>query len=153
MLKHIEKHWPTVSILLLFALLACLLFWPGISRPLGLTALLLSFVAGLTFATQKHVRAWRRGQLDRAGLLRNLAVELSGILLTFAVVWLIVGRVARSAGLLAGNAIESYWPGMGAGLGLLAGLLTGLLLGIGFGLLVQSTWGRLVKRPRVVNSQ
>jgi len=33
-------------------------------------------------------------------------------------------------------------------LGLLAGLLTGLLLGIGIGLLVQSTWGRLVKRPR-----
>jgi hypothetical protein len=144
----LEKHWPTISILLILALLVCLLFWPGVARPLGLTVLLLSLVAGLTFATQKHVRAWRQGRLERAGLVRNLSVELSGILLIFAAVWLIVGRVARSAGLLAANAAELRWPGAGAGLGLLAGLLTGLLLGIGIGLLVQSTWGRLVKRPR-----
>jgi hypothetical protein len=149
MLKILEKHWPTISILLIIALLACLLFWPGVSRPLGLAVLVLSVGMAILFTALKHVRAWRQGQLERAGLIRNLAVEISGILLTFAVVWLIAGRVVQSIGLLAANAAELRWPGAGAGLGLLAGLLAGLLLGIGIGLLVQSTWGRLVKRPRV----
>jgi hypothetical protein len=149
-LKLLEKYWPLISILLLLALLACLLFWPGIARPLGLTVLLVSLTVGMLLVSQKHLRAYRQGQLDRPALVRNLAVEISGVLLTFAAVLFLAGRVAQTAGLAAGSAAEVRWLGSGTVAGLLAGVLVGLVLGLAVGWLVQVTWGRLVKRPRVV---
>jgi uncharacterized membrane protein YoaK (UPF0700 family) len=79
MFKTLEKYWSIISILLLLILIACLLFWPGVSHPLALGMLLVSIVMGITFSVQKHVRAHRKGQLDRPALVRNLVVEISGM--------------------------------------------------------------------------
>jgi hypothetical protein len=150
MLKTLEKHWPSISILLILVLLTCLLLWPGVSRPLGLGVLLVSIGMGIIFVAQKHIHAYQKGQLDRPSLARNLAIEISGIVLTFTAVLFVAGRAAQAVGLLAGSAVESRWPGLGALAGLLSGMLVGLAVGMGIGLLVQSTWGRLVRRPRAM---
>jgi CheY-like chemotaxis protein len=76
--KSVWTGLPVVLTDLSWASLVCLLFWPGLARPLGLTVLLLSFVVGLTFATLKHVRAWHKGQLDRAGLAWFLSLSKGG---------------------------------------------------------------------------
>jgi hypothetical protein len=145
-----EKRWPLISLLLLLALLACLLFWPGVARPLGLTVLLVSLTASILLVTQKHVRAYRKGQLEWATLVRNLAVEISGVLLTFVAIWFVAGRVVQSVGLAVGTLADVRWPGSGTVAGLLAGVLVGLMIGLAVGGLVQTTWGRLVKHPRAL---
>jgi hypothetical protein len=150
MLKTLEKYWPIISTLLILVLLTCLLLWPGISRPLGLGVLLVSIGMGIIFVAQRHVCAYQKGQLDRPSLARNLVVEIIGIVLTFTAVLFVAGRAAQAVGLLAGSAVESHWPGLGALAGLLSGMAMGLAVGMGIGLLVQSTWGRLVKHPRAV---
>jgi hypothetical protein len=150
MFTPLKKYWPPISILLLLALLACLIFWPSLARPLGLTVLLVSLTVGMLLVSQKHLRAYRKGQLDRSSLVRNLAVEISGVLLTFAAVLFLAGRVAQTAGLAVGSAAEVRWPGSGMVVSLLAGVLVGLMVGLAVGWLVQTTWGRLVKRPRAV---
>ena len=150
MLKALEKYWPLISILLTLALLDCLLFWPSVSPPLALVVVVLSIGMAILFSVQKHVRAYRQGMLDRPALTRNIFVDVFGTLMIIVAALLLVGRVAQVVGLAAGRAAESQWPGTGALLGMLAGLLAGLPIGIGIALLVQMTWGRLVKHPRAV---
>jgi hypothetical protein len=149
MLATFERRRAIISILLIFALLACLLFRPGVSRPLGLVVVLISVGMAITFTVQKHIRAWQKGQIDRPTMIRNIVVEVLGVLITITAVLLVAGKVAQVVGMAAGGAIESQWPGAGMPLGILSGLLAGILVGIGIGLLVQLTWGRLVKRPAV----
>jgi hypothetical protein len=64
MFKFLEKYWPIISIALILSTLACLLFWPSVSRPVGLALLVLSVIVGIVFTVQKHIRVYQKGQLD-----------------------------------------------------------------------------------------
>jgi hypothetical protein len=150
MLKTLEKYWPIISILFIAALLACLLFWPSASRLFGLVVLVLSVTMGIAFTIRKHILAWRKGQIDRSTMIRNSTVDVLGMLITIIAAILIAGRVAQSVGLFAGGAAESQWPGSGMIAGILSGMAAGLLIGLLIGRFVQTTWGRLAKRPQAV---
>src|SRR6266478_5507993 len=84
MLKILEKHWSIISILLLIAILASLFFWPGISRSFGTVVLVVSIGIVVAFAVAKQVRMYRQGRIDGLALVRSIALDLIGILLTMA---------------------------------------------------------------------
>jgi len=62
MLKHLEKHWPLISILFTLAILASLFFLPGATRLLSLLVMGLGILAILTFTVRRHVQAHRQGE-------------------------------------------------------------------------------------------
>lgn len=145
MLKTIEKNWPYVSILLLLALLAAPFAWPQTAGALGTVAILLSVGALVAFSVSGQLRAYHAGGLDRAGLTRNILVEVPGLLLSMAVAALAGRAAGQLAGAAAVPAAESAWPGWGGLAGLLVALLVGMLVGILVGLLVKGSWGKLLK--------
>src|SRR5258708_2274809 len=145
MLKTLEKNWPYLSILLLLILLAVPFVWPQTASLLGVIAVVISVGALVVFSVAGHVRAYRAGELDRAGLVRNILVDLPGLLLTMAAAALAGRAAGQFAGEAAGKAAENAWPGWGAMTGVLAALLAGMVVGIIVGVLVKGTWGKLVK--------
>ncbi len=118
MLEILRKSWAFVSLLLIFALLASLVFWPAQARPLGLAVLVVSLGAAVLFTFQRH---WQRRQAGGGKqFARNLALDLLGLGLTIG--------AAMYAGQLAG-----------AYVGLRAGLWAGLVAGFACGFL--AAWG------------
>jgi hypothetical protein len=139
MLKTLEKNWPYLSILLLLILLAVPFMWPQATATLGVIAVVLGVGAVIVFRVAGHVRAHREGKLDRAGLTRNILVDVPGLLLTMAAAAL----AGRAAGQFAGEAAgKAGWGQLGE---ILAALLAGLVVGVVVGLLVKALWGRLAR--------
>ena len=79
MLTTLEKYWPYLSILLLLLLLAVPFAWPGATVLLGAVAVSLGVGTVILFSVHGHVKAHREGQLDRADLVRNIAVDVPGL--------------------------------------------------------------------------
>lgn len=129
MLETLRKSWTFLSLLLIFILLASLVFWPALAPPLGLTSLVTSVGMTVLFTFQKHWSSRQAG--GNKQFARGLALDLLGLGLTIS--------VAMYAGRLAG-----------AYVGLRAGLWAGLTAGFAGGLLaswgVQTAWGRLTAR-------
>src|SRR5690242_11801710 len=139
MLKTLEKNWPYLSILLLLVLLAAPFAWPQATSTLGIIAIILGVGAVIVFRVAGHVRAYREGKLERAGLARNILVDVPGLLLTMAAAALAGRAAGQFAAEAAGNA---GWDGLAQ---LLSALLAGLAAGMAVGLGVKAVWGRLAK--------
>jgi hypothetical protein len=144
MIRTLEKSWLYVSILLILALVAALLFWKSATRWIAIVLIGLSIIAALVFATAKHVRARRQGLITLPVMWRNILVDGLGVLLSMAAVILVAGKVAGTVTQYASNS----W---GVTAGILAALAVGLVVGFGVNLLVRWVWG-LLTRPRGTRS-
>ena len=148
MLKTLKKHWGKVSILLIVIILASLFFWPGITRPLGMACMLLVLVMVSAFIVQEQVEAYKQEQFDRVALMRNIAMDLLGLLIALTIISLVVGVVVPMIGGMAGMAAANIWPDWGVAVAILTGLLAGILVGIAVGFAVRLAWGKLTKSSR-----
>ncbi len=138
MLKTLQKHAPTISILLLIALLVALLFYPDSSRALSMGILTFSIGTAIVFIIhrnwQKHNPSTGSGQehseKTHSEFLRNTALDLIGLALTMgAAIWL--GRLAGGyAGMAGGSRAGQHFDYAQYRLwGMLAGILAGMTAG------------------------
>ena len=132
MIKFLEKFWLFISILLLLILLAVLIFMPSMSGAFSIAMLLVSLGMAIVFIVRRQLKSHRSGKINRARMLRNIIVEIFGLLFTIALAFLIVGRVIEMM-----NPSSGLWE-MGIAIAL------SLLIGLVIGWLVKVTWGRLV---------
>jgi len=78
-------------------------------------------------------------------LMRNIALDLLGLLIALAVMSLVIGFVIQTVGGMAGVAAEHIWPGWGVAAAILTGLLAGILVGAAVGFAVRFAWGKLTR--------
>ncbi|MGA7604712.1 MAG: hypothetical protein WCA79_02215 [Anaerolineales bacterium] len=131
MIAFLESRWKIISILLVLILLAVLIFMPSISGTFSVFALLVSLGMAIAFIVRRQLKSYRSGKINRAGMLRNITVEIFGLLFTIALAFLIVRRFIETMNLSSG-----LWE-MGIAIAL------SLLIGLVIGWLVKVTWGRL----------
>ena len=108
MLETLRTSWAFVSLLLIFALLACLVFWPALAQPLGAAVLVMSLGMTVLFTIQNHWQHRRAGGGNQ--FIRDLALDLLGLGLTLG--------AAMYAGQLAGAYVglrAGFWAGLAAG--------------------------------------
>lgn len=121
--------FSSISILLLSALIASVIFRLNITPSISLTLLTISFGMAIFFIIQKHWKSYQQAECTNEKMIRNLALDIIGLLLTMGVA-MYVGRLAGVYfGLRSG-----FW----------FGLIAGFLGGFGAAWAVRSAWGRLV---------
>jgi uncharacterized membrane-anchored protein len=145
MFKDIEKRWPLVSLLLCLLVPGSLFFFPSASRLMGLGVMLLGAGVALFFTVRRHIQAHRQGKFDRPTMVRKIAVDVPGLILTMAVAIPVGGRAGQFVGRLVAETAERRWPGWGAASGTMAGLATALVAGLAAGILFRWLWGMLFR--------
>jgi len=143
MLTSLPKHAPTISILLLIALLATLLFYPASSSAVSMVIIVFGIgtaIAGIgtaiAFVIHGNWGKHKAGELSKTEFLRNTTLDLLGLVLTMGVaMWL---------GRLAGGYAGQIW-------GMLAGIVAGIAVGFGAVFLVHRIW-RKVTDPMKIGS-
>ena len=128
MLKHLEKHRIFVSIIITVVTLSSLIFWPMYSRIISKVIFLTSISMAIAFLVRNHWQAYLQAECTREKMMRNMSLDLIGLLFTMA--------AAIYAGGQAGG-----WAGLR--LGLWAGLAVGFLAGFIAAWVVRSLWGKV----------
>ncbi len=133
-----KDNFAMKIILFLSILVLLLSVWllPSVTPALALILLLFSFACAAVVVLRKHRAAYREGRLTHSAFLRNIFLDVLGILLAMTLAVLLARWVA---GIVA-RPIRSDTSR------LLAYLLIGLLAGIGVGALVNRLWGRFIKK-------
>jgi hypothetical protein len=147
MIEIIEKSWLYITLLLLAILFFCLLYIPDTARIFGPGLVIFSVGMALLFAIRKHWQIYKKGQIERSGLWRNIIVEMIGILLMVGVSIWAANLVTPVVSGVVREAIEPRWAGWGAALGLIAGLLSSIAIGLSIGLILYSISKRLIIKP------
>ena len=130
MLNPLQKHAPTISILLLVALLVALLFYPASSGILSTAMIVFGIGTAIAFVIHGNWQKHKTGELSKTEFFRNTALDLLGLALTMgAAMWL---------GRLAGNYAGTSW-------GMLAGIIAGMAVGFGIAFLAQKVWGKVAE--------
>ncbi len=136
MLKTLQKHAPTISILLLVVLLVALLFYPASSSIISTVMIVFGIGAAIAFVVHGNWEKHKEGELSKANFLRNTVLDLLGLALTMGVaMWL---------GRLAGGYAGQNW-------GMLAAIVVGIAVGFGVALLVHKLWGKITKQMKIVS--
>ena len=117
-----------ISAFLLFALLASMFFWPHLTPWLSLILLLIGLGMPIFLAVQKHWQKFNQAECTREKMVRNLVLDLLGLLIIMA--------VAMYGGRLAGGYFgfrAGFW------VGILAGFVGGFLAAW----MARFAWGKL----------
>ncbi len=130
------KNYRTlISVALLLVVLFFARQFPAAGLILGMTFFLFSLIIASLAVIGKHREAYRQGQITRAIFIRNIFVEILGVLIAMALAVLLGRYIAQIATEHINNALTKF----------IAGILIGLLVGIGVSILVKHAWGRIVK--------
>ncbi len=130
------KNYRTlISVALLLVVLFFARLFPAAGLILGVTFLLFSLIIASLAVIGKHREAYRQGQITRAIFIRNIFVEILGVLIAMALAVLLGRYIAQIATEHINNALTKF----------IAGILIGVLVGIGVSILVKHAWGRIVK--------
>jgi len=130
MLEKLQKHAPTISILLLVALLTALFFYPPSSRVLSSIIIVFGIGTAIIFTVYGNWEKHKQGELTRPEFFRNTIIDLLGLALTMgAAMWL---------GRLAGSYAGISWD-------IIAGIIAGMAVGFLVAFLVQKVWGKVAE--------
>jgi TRAP-type uncharacterized transport system fused permease subunit len=135
MFTTLEKRWPFISILLLLVLLTALIFSPSSAGTFAIVILFLSLGTAIFFIVRRQIQAYRKNQIDRPTLVRNIYFEVLGLLITVALAVLLAQVIIGVINPLMGN----NWLSIGIIIGL------SMLGGLGAAWLVKLTWDRLIR--------
>ena len=129
MFKYFKKHRTFIAIILLSILLTTFLFLPTQTQVVSMLMVLISIGIVTVIIFEKHWIAYQQAECTREKMIRNLALDLLGLLFTMGVA-MYIGRLAGGYfGIHAG-----FW----------FGLFAGFLVGFVAAWVVRSIWGRLV---------
>ena len=124
-----------VPFLLILVLILSIFLFPIATPALGMGLIVISLSIALFSIFRKHRTAYQQGRLTRAAFVRNMFLDVFGILLAMALAVLLGSYLAGLVTL----------PISSDSTRLLAGIIVALPVGLGVGFFVNWTWGRLIK--------
>lgn len=124
-----------IPFLLLLVMLLSIWLLPSATPVLGIALVVISLVLAFFSILTKHRTACREGRITRMILVRNVFLDMFGILLAMTLAILLAKYVVR----IATYSIDSDTAR------LIASILIGMLVGIVVGISVNGIWGRFVK--------
>ena len=129
-----RKYSTLISIAILLAVIAVWQF-PSVRLMFVLILLLFSVVRAIGSLVAKHREAYLQGKTTWVVFIRHVLFEIMGVLAAMTLAGFLGRYVAQIVTQQISNDLISF----------AAAIATGLLVGIGVGILLQSTWGRVVK--------
>ena len=129
-----RNHSTLISIALFLAILITIWLFPSTGLMLGIIFLLFSFVVASSAIFNKHREAYLQGKITRVIFMRNILVEIIGILLALILAGLCGPYIAKIATGQINNDLTR----------LIAAIIISLLAGMGIGVLVKRAWARFV---------
>ncbi len=127
-----------ILFLLILALLLSAWLFPSITPMFAIALILFSLGAAIFVVLKKHRTAYLQGQITLLVFVRNMFLDIMGILFAMTVAILLARYVVEIVAK----------PIRGDTLRLQAGILTGLLTGIVVGTFVNHLWGYFVSIAR-----
>ena len=128
MLKTLQKHASTISILLLIALIVALFFSPPSARLLSTIIIVFGIGTAILFTIYANWEKHKEDELTRPEFVRNSVIDLLGLALVMgSAAWL-----GRLTGVYAGQ----NW-------GNLAGIVIAMTTGFIAAFLVGKAWGKV----------
>lgn len=124
-----------IPFLLLLVLILSIWLLPSATPMLGIALIVISLSIAFFSVFKKHRTAYLQGKLTYVMFLRNIFLDVFGVLLS-VILAVLLGRYLAT---LITRPISND-PAR-----LITGIIVGLLVGLGVGLFVNWTWGRLVK--------
>jgi hypothetical protein len=134
-LTFILAYWPALSIVLILMLFGVFFFVPGWAGVTAGVVFSLSIAMTIFSVLQKHKNLYAEKPANRIMLVCNILFEIMGILMAMILAGFLGQYSAQLVTQQIGNDLIRF----------AAGISTGLLVGIGVGILMQFTWGRLIK--------
>jgi len=130
---HFFKNY--MSRISFLALLVVLWQVPTTMHAISVILLSVSLTIAFSFTIKKHRGAYLQNKITRDVFVRNVLVEIFGILLAMALAALLDRYISQ---IVTGHISNDLTK-------LIAGIVIGLLVGVGIGLLVKRVWGSFVK--------
>jgi hypothetical protein len=122
-------------ILLFMSMVVALWKFPLATPIIAIAFLLVGVVVAISAIIKKHRESYHQGKITLGVFVRNVSVEVLGILLAVALAGLLGRFIAQMA-------LEQIHHDS---IKLIGGIIIGMLAGMSIGVLVKRTWGRLVK--------
>ena len=130
-----KDKYETSCFIVLVILVISLWFFPSATPIFGIAILLVSLGVAILFIIKKHRKAYFDSKLTRTIFVRNVSLEIFGILIAT----ILAGLAGRYLAQVVTAQITHELAK------LIVSIMIGILAGVGIGLLVKKTWGRLVK--------
>lgn len=134
MITSLKKYSTIVSLLLILLLLVLAWFYPSLGLSLGTVLLVLALAMACMAVIRKHRKSYLHGEITYLIFMRNVALEINGILLATACAAYFGNYIAR----IATHSIDDTL------IRFAAGVFVGLLIGIAVGALVRKFWNRFL---------
>jgi hypothetical protein len=134
MLKLLQKYAPSISILLLLALIVALFFSPPSARLLSPVIIVFGIGTAILFTIHKNWEKHQNSEITRPEFMRNTIIDLLGLALVIgAAVWF---------GRLTGFYVGGVW-------GNLAGIVVAMIVGAVVAFVVKKVWGKVAEPMKV----
>lgn len=133
MTTFLKKYSILIPIIFIVVLFLCAWLFPPIGILVALTFLLFSLVIMTYSITEKHRRAYLKGNITKIIFLRNTILEITIILLAMLLAALLGNYLSR----IATGQITSLL------IRFIVGIIIGLLVGIVVGVFVKRTWEKI----------
>ena len=130
MLEKLQKHTPTISILLLIALLIALFFYPPSTRLLSTIIIIFGVGTAILFTVHGNWEKHKKEEITRPEFIRNTIIDLLGLA--------VVMGVAIFFGRLAGGYAGVNW-------GNFAGIIVAMAVGFIAAVIVGKVWGKIAE--------
>ncbi|MCC6299171.1 MAG: hypothetical protein IT314_07725 [Anaerolineales bacterium] len=124
-----------IGFLLLAVVVIVLWLFLSAAPMLGGMFLFFSLVIAILSIFKNHREIYLQGKVRRGAFVRNVSVEILGILLAMALAGLLGRHLAQIA-------MEQIHP---ASIKIIVGVAVGLLAGMGVGVLVRQAWDRMTQ--------
>jgi hypothetical protein len=134
MLTSLKKYSTIISLLLVLLLLVVAWFYPSLGLMLGTILLFVAVSTACIAVIRKHHKSYRRGEITSYVFMRNVALEISGILLATACAAFLGNYIALVATQSISDTLIRF----------AAGVFVGLLIGMAIGAVVRKLWSRFL---------
>ena len=131
----VKKYSTIISILLVLLLFMIAWLYPSTGLILGVIFLVVTLVMACIGVIQKHRKSYLQGETTYFVYMRNVALEISGILLAM----LCAAYLGNYIALLATRSISDILVRFAAG------IFVGLLVGMVIGSAIRKLWGQFLK--------
>lgn len=132
MLTSLKKYSTIISLLLVLLLFVVAWFYPSLGLILGTILLVLTLAVACISVVKKHRKSYLQGEITYLIFLRNVTLEISGILVATA----FAAYIGNYMALIATQSINDVL------IRFAIGVFVGLLIGIAIGTLVRKFWNR-----------
>jgi FtsH-binding integral membrane protein len=135
MKQFAKNHRTSLWILLLGVFLVCIWQFPFLAPELGITCLVFSLILVISAVFKKQKEAYLQGKISRRGFIRNVLLEIIGLIFVMAIAGLSGGYIVEITTVQIAHDIAKF----------IAGAVIGFLVGISVGFLLKRSWDRFVK--------